>query len=96
MSSAESAAWSMSSRWPASGMMCTVAWGMRAPRIRALIGGTIANLLGTGDIWELNTLGAIVAIISAVLLIGVFLAIVALIAGSSIVLRNKLRGRYKW
>ena len=37
----------------------------------ALIGGTIASLLGTGDIWELNVLGFIVAVIAAVLLVGV-------------------------
>ena len=30
----------------------------------------MANLLGTGSIMELNTLGAIVAIVAAVLLIG--------------------------
>ena len=38
----------------------------------SVIGGVIANLLGTGNIWELNFLGSIVAIIAAVLLIGVF------------------------
>lgn len=38
----------------------------------SLIGGIIASLLGTGNIFELNILGAIVAIIAAVLLIGVF------------------------
>lgn len=38
----------------------------------SVIGGVIANLLGTGSIFELNVLGAIVAIIAAVLLIGVF------------------------
>lgn len=37
----------------------------------SVIGGTIASLLGTGDIFELNTLGFIVAVIAAVLLIGV-------------------------
>lgn len=40
--------------------------------VGSLIGGTVANLLGTGSIWELNILGSIVAIIAAVLLIGVF------------------------
>ncbi|WP_241153768.1 GlsB/YeaQ/YmgE family stress response membrane protein [Nocardioides pantholopis] len=39
--------------------------------VGSLIGGIIANLLGTGDIWELNILGAIVAIVAAILLIGV-------------------------
>ncbi|MQA98836.1 MAG: hypothetical protein GEU78_00850 [Actinobacteria bacterium] len=37
----------------------------------SVIGGLVANLLGTGDIMELNALGFIVAVIAAVLLIGV-------------------------
>ena len=37
----------------------------------SVIGGIIANLLGTGDIFELNFLGFVVAIIAAVILIGV-------------------------
>lgn len=37
----------------------------------SLIGGLVASFLGTGNIWELNIIGAIVAIIAAVLLIGV-------------------------
>jgi hypothetical protein len=36
-----------------------------------VIGGVIANLLGTGDIFELNMRDSIVAVIAAVLLIGV-------------------------
>jgi len=40
--------------------------------VGSLIGGVVASLLGTGSITELNILGAIVAIIAAVLLIGVF------------------------
>jgi uncharacterized membrane protein YeaQ/YmgE (transglycosylase-associated protein family) len=39
--------------------------------VGSLIGGIIASLLGTGDIMELNVLGFIVAVIAAVLLIGV-------------------------
>ncbi len=39
--------------------------------IGSLIGGFVAKFLGTGDYFELNILGAIVAIIAAVLLIGV-------------------------
>lgn len=39
--------------------------------IGSLIGGIVASALGTGDIWELNVLGAVVAIIAAVLLVGV-------------------------
>ena len=38
----------------------------------SVIGGVIANLLGTGTIFELNVLGFIVAVIAAVLLVGVF------------------------
>lgn len=37
--------------------------------VGSIIGGVIANSLGTGDIFELNILGSIVAIISAVVLI---------------------------
>jgi uncharacterized membrane protein YeaQ/YmgE (transglycosylase-associated protein family) len=37
----------------------------------AVIGGIVASLLGTGSIGELNVLGFIVAVIAAVLLIGV-------------------------
>jgi uncharacterized membrane protein YeaQ/YmgE (transglycosylase-associated protein family) len=39
--------------------------------VGSVIGGVIASLLGTGDIMELNVIGAVVAIIAAVLLIGV-------------------------
>ena len=39
--------------------------------VGSLIGGVIASLLGTGSITELNILGAIIAIVAAVLLIGV-------------------------
>lgn len=38
--------------------------------VGSLIGGVVASLLGTGDIWELNIIGAIVAIVAAVLLVG--------------------------
>ena len=37
----------------------------------SVVGGVVANLLGTGTIWELNIIGAIVAIVAAVLLVGV-------------------------
>lgn len=37
----------------------------------SIIGGLIANLIGTGDVFELNAIGFIVAVISAVVLIGV-------------------------
>ncbi|MGH3506122.1 MAG: GlsB/YeaQ/YmgE family stress response membrane protein [Nocardioidaceae bacterium] len=36
----------------------------------ALIGGIVASLIGTGDIFELNILGFIVAVVAAIVLIG--------------------------
>ncbi len=39
--------------------------------VGSVIGGVIANALGTGDIFELNILGSIVAIISAAVLVTV-------------------------
>ena len=36
----------------------------------AVIGGLVATLLGTGDIWELDFLGFVVGVIAAILLIG--------------------------
>jgi uncharacterized membrane protein YeaQ/YmgE (transglycosylase-associated protein family) len=40
--------------------------------VGSLIGGVVATLLGTGTFTELNIIGAVVAIIAAVLLIGAF------------------------
>ncbi|GAW50139.1 MULTISPECIES: GlsB/YeaQ/YmgE family stress response membrane protein [unclassified Nocardioides] len=37
----------------------------------SVIGGIIASAIGTGDIGELNVIGFVVAVIAAVLLIGV-------------------------
>lgn len=37
----------------------------------SVIGGLVASLFGTGDVFELNFLGFIVAVIAATLLIGV-------------------------
>jgi uncharacterized membrane protein YeaQ/YmgE (transglycosylase-associated protein family) len=37
--------------------------------IGSVVGGVVANALGTGDIWELNILGSIVAIVASVMLI---------------------------
>lgn len=48
------------------GIIATLLLGI----VGSVIGGTIANLLGTGDIMELNVLGFIVAVIASVLLIG--------------------------
>jgi uncharacterized membrane protein YeaQ/YmgE (transglycosylase-associated protein family) len=39
--------------------------------VGSVIGGLVANALGTGDMFELNVLGAIVAIVSAAGLIAV-------------------------
>jgi uncharacterized membrane protein YeaQ/YmgE (transglycosylase-associated protein family) len=39
--------------------------------VGALIGGLVASQLGTGDIFELNVLGFVVAVVAAFLLIGV-------------------------
>ncbi|QWC86316.1 hypothetical protein KLP28_06385 [Nocardioidaceae bacterium] len=38
--------------------------------VGSLIGGTIAWLIGSGSIWELNVLGFILAVVAAVMLIG--------------------------
>ena len=38
--------------------------------VGSIIGGTIAWLIGTGSIWELDFLGAVIAIAAAVLLVG--------------------------
>lgn len=42
----------------------------------ALIGGVLASLIGTGDIWELDFLGFVFAVIAAVLLVGAAEAVV--------------------
>lgn len=49
------------------GLFATLLLGLAG----SVIGGVIANLLGTGDIFELNFLGFVVAVIASVLLIGV-------------------------
>jgi len=49
------------------GLVMTLLLGL----LGSVIGGVIANLLGTGDIFELNVLGFVVAVISAVILLGV-------------------------
>ena len=48
-----------------------ILWTLLLGLAGALIGGIIASFLGTGDIFELNILGFIVAVIAAFLLIGV-------------------------
>ncbi len=49
------------------GLLATLLLGL----VGSVIGGSIASLLGTGDVFELNVLGFIVSVIAAVLLIGV-------------------------
>lgn len=53
------------------GLLATLILGL----VGSVIGGSIAALLGTGDIWELNVLGFVVSVIAAILLIGVAEAI---------------------
>ena len=49
------------------GLITTLLLGLAG----SVIGGLVANALGTGDIFELNVLGFVVAVVSAILLIGV-------------------------
>lgn len=49
------------------GLLATLLVGV----VGSVIGGTIVALLGTGDIFELNILGTIVAIIVSVVLLGI-------------------------
>jgi uncharacterized membrane protein YeaQ/YmgE (transglycosylase-associated protein family) len=49
------------------GILGTLALGV----LGSLIGGLIAQFFNTGSIWELNVIGFVLAVIAAVLLIGV-------------------------
>ena len=49
------------------GLLATLLLGLAG----SVIGGVIASLLGTGQIFELNVFGFVVAVIASVLLIGV-------------------------
>jgi uncharacterized membrane protein YeaQ/YmgE (transglycosylase-associated protein family) len=49
------------------GLLWTLVLGV----VGSLIGGTIANALDTGDIWELNFLGFVCAVIASVALLAV-------------------------
>jgi uncharacterized membrane protein YeaQ/YmgE (transglycosylase-associated protein family) len=55
------------------GILATLGLGL----VGSLIGGTIAWLLGTGSIWELNVLGFVLAVVASVLLVGSAEAITA-------------------
>jgi uncharacterized membrane protein YeaQ/YmgE (transglycosylase-associated protein family) len=48
------------------GILATLGLGL----VGSLIGGTIAWLLGTGSIWELNVLGFVLAVVASLLLVG--------------------------
>ena len=48
------------------GLLPTLALGL----VGSVVGGVVANLLGTGDIFELNVLGFVVAVVAAVALLG--------------------------
>ncbi|MCQ6273209.1 hypothetical protein M8J71_22370 [Pseudarthrobacter sp. R1] len=54
------------------GLLATLLLGLMG----SVIGGVVASLLGTGDIFELNFLGFIVAVIASVLLVGTAEAVV--------------------
>jgi len=49
------------------GILWTLALGIAG----SLIGGLIANLLGTGSIWELNVIGFICAVVGSVVLLAI-------------------------
>jgi uncharacterized membrane protein YeaQ/YmgE (transglycosylase-associated protein family) len=49
------------------GLLWTLALGV----VGSLIGGTIANALNTGDVWELNFVGFVAAVASAVVVLAV-------------------------
>jgi uncharacterized membrane protein YeaQ/YmgE (transglycosylase-associated protein family) len=49
------------------GLLWTLVLGV----LGSVIGGTIANAIGTGDIWELNVIGFIVAVLASVGLLAI-------------------------
>ncbi|WP_028659341.1 GlsB/YeaQ/YmgE family stress response membrane protein [Nocardioides insulae] len=48
------------------GILATLGLGV----VGSLIGGTIAWLLGTGSIWELNIIGFVLAVVASIALVG--------------------------
>ena len=48
------------------GILATMGLGV----VGSLIGGTIAWVLGTGSIWELDFLGFVLSVVAAVMLVG--------------------------
>ena len=49
------------------GLLWTLVLGV----LGSVVGGVVANAIGSGDIWELNVFGFIVAVIAAVALLAV-------------------------
>ena len=49
------------------GLLATLLVGLAG----SVVGGVIANALGTGDLMELHVLGFVVAVVSSVLLLGI-------------------------
>jgi len=49
------------------GILATLGLGL----VGSIIGGLIAQLFGTGGIWERNVIGFVLAVVASVLLIGV-------------------------
>jgi uncharacterized membrane protein YeaQ/YmgE (transglycosylase-associated protein family) len=49
------------------GLLWTLALGV----VGSVIGGTIANAIGSGDIWELNFVGACAAIAASVVILAI-------------------------
>jgi uncharacterized membrane protein YeaQ/YmgE (transglycosylase-associated protein family) len=49
------------------GLLWTLVLGV----VGSIIGGTIANLIGSGDIMELNVIGFVCAVIAAVILLSI-------------------------
>jgi uncharacterized membrane protein YeaQ/YmgE (transglycosylase-associated protein family) len=49
----------------------SIVWTLLLGLAGSVIGGLLASLLGTGGIFELNVLGFVMAVVAAVLLVGV-------------------------
>jgi len=49
------------------GLLWTLGLGIAG----SVIGGTLANVIGSGDIWELNIIGFVCAVIASMVLLGV-------------------------
>ena len=46
-------------------------WTLGLGALGSVVGGVIANLIGSGDIFELNIIGFVVAVVTAVVLLSV-------------------------